>query len=197
MDLAQKATAEYRRGSQMGGARTIEKMLRMDLPDITRWEIDAESGTVRGQLALPAPSASAAIRAVREVHHTHGGKVRLRLRPDGARELAARIEVSLWDVELWALTREPDAITLGRDNRRLLGELEQFALYVDPLGWISCAPTTMRRHTTSGWWELSIGAHGEWMLFGPDGCPFGELMGPDKLKSRVRADAYISQHKHQ
>ncbi|MFI5752444.1 hypothetical protein ACIBBE_42860 [Streptomyces sp. NPDC051644] len=199
MTLASKINAEYLRASQVGGARIIEKALkRTDLPNVARWEIDAD-GLVRGQLALPDWSPAAAIRAVRDVHQAHGGKVRLRRRIDGARELAACIELALWDVELWAHTREPDTITLGRDNYRLRRELEQFAQYVDPLGWITFGPTTMRRHTASGWWELSTGygAPGEWVLFCPDGNLLGELIDSRKAPVRELADAYISWHESQ
>lgn len=194
---AELQAAEGRRAHQLAGARAIERLLSQPgLPEIASWEIPQAPGTVRGQLALSDWSSAAAVQAVRAVYRSRGGTVRLRNRPDGGRELAARFEFQLWTVELWQFIREPDAITLGRDNRQLLAELEKFARLVDPLGWIREDDTTMRRHTASGWWELSTGygAPGEWLLFGPDGSPFGELMSVrKKTLARAKADQYIAE----
>ncbi|MCW8383938.1 hypothetical protein [Streptomyces justiciae] len=195
-DTAVLQAAEDQRAFQTAGARAVEQLLRLpDLPPIAAWEISGSSGAVRGRLALPTWSRTAAIRAVRAAHRSRGGVVRLRNRLDGGRELAAHFQFRLWDVELWQFTREPDAITLGRDIRQLRTQLEKFAAYVDPLGWIKQDETTLRRHTPSGWWELSrsYGAAGEWRLFGPDGSPFGELMSSRKTLARERADQYIAE----
>lgn len=97
--------AEYRRASQLGAARTIEKLLKNpQMPVVAHWEITGESGTVRGYLALPNPSRASAISAIRSVHTAFGGTVRVRRRPDGPRELAARFDCALWPVELWTHT---------------------------------------------------------------------------------------------
>ncbi|MFH8993136.1 hypothetical protein [Streptomyces sp. NPDC017940] len=190
--------AEYHRASQIGAARAVERLLRLPhLPPVQSWTIEQESGTVRGHLALPEWSRSAAVAAVRGVHRAFGGTVRLRRGPYGARELGARFDCHLWPVELWIHTAKPDPLSAERELRELRQQLARTDKYLAALGWFNDGEATMRRHTASGWWELAsgyTGSPGEWLLFGPDGCPFGAFMSArSKLKARANADAYISE----
>ncbi|MFE0107095.1 hypothetical protein [Streptomyces sp. NPDC059009] len=192
--------AEYHRANQLGAARAVETLLkRDDIPPVTTWEIDS-AGAVRGHLMLSAWSKKSAIDAVREVHRVHGGKVRTRHRADGAHEIAARFNCALRRVELWALTQQPDTLALQRENRQLLAQAARTDEYLARLGWFNDDERTMRRHTASGWWELAIGYGdaNEWLLFGPDGSPFGALMsGHGKKRARANADTYIAERESQ
>lgn len=190
--------AEYHRATQLGAARAIERLLRLPhLPAVRSWSIEAESGTVRGHLSLPDWSRHAAVAAVRTAHQAFGGTVRVRRRPDGARELCARFEAHLWPVELWAHTQRPDYLADQRANRQLHGQITRFTAYLARLGWFDDGAATMRRHTASGWWELttSYGPTDEWLLFGPDGVPYGAFMAsPSRSQARAAADDYIAKH---
>ncbi|WP_327359805.1 hypothetical protein [Streptomyces sp. NBC_01304] len=103
--LRRSADAEYRRGEQIGAARTIVRLLkRTDLPAISSWEI-TEQGLIRGRLLLEDGSRQAAIDAVRAVRQVHGGIAVLRQPSGRGRELGVRFSCELRRLELWAPVR--------------------------------------------------------------------------------------------
>ncbi|GAA2100496.1 hypothetical protein GCM10009801_73070 [Streptomyces albiaxialis] len=87
---------EFRRGTQLGAAHTLTRVLRRPgMPSVLSWEI-TQHGTLRGRLAED----DAPAETIRSLRRFFGGKVRC-CHIDGHRALLLRTLVGSWYVDLW------------------------------------------------------------------------------------------------
>ncbi|UNZ22308.1 hypothetical protein [Streptomyces sp. 891-h] len=87
---------EYRRGSHLGAARNLVRILADGFPPVLSWEI-TRNGTLIGELE---PDGRSPVEMIRSIHRAYGGTVACQNRVTG-RRLVAQFGWRTWSVELW------------------------------------------------------------------------------------------------